>query len=102
MIQTNLPSSRFLGFIGLKITVPWGREASGQQEAAANVGAIHQRYDAVLFDIVRSLGKARAHLGAARQTASLLRRENLPQARATLRAVLAAYGQGRSAVQGGG
>ena len=44
--------------------------------------------------------KARAHLDAARQTAALLRREGLPQARATLHGVLGAYGQGSGDLAG--
>ena len=100
LIQTNNRPVGFAATIGLNIPVPWGREASGQREAAANVGASQQRYDAVLLDIEGSLGEARARLDAARQTAVLLRRESLPQARATLRAVLAAYGQGRGDLAG--
>ena len=95
LIQTNNRPIGFAATVGLNIPVPWGREASGQREAAANVGVAQQRYDAALLDIEGSLGEARARLEAARQTAALLRRESLPQARATLRAVLAAYGQGR-------
>ena len=100
LIQTNNRPVGFAATIGLNIPVPWGREASGQREAAANVGASQQRYDAVLLDIEGSLGEARARLDAARQTAALLRRESLPQAQATLRAVLAAYGQGRGDLAG--
>ena len=95
LIQTNNRPVGFAATVGLNIPVPWGRAASGQREAAANVGVAQQRYDTALLDIEGSLGEARARLEAARQTAALLRRESLPQARATLRAVLAAYGQGR-------
>ena len=100
LLQTNNRPVGFAATIGLNIPVPWGRAAPGQREAAANVGASQQRYDAVLLDIEGSLGEARARLDAARQTAALLRRESLPQARATLRAVLAAYGQGRGDLSG--
>ena len=100
LIQTNNRPVGFAATIGLNIPVPWGREASGQREAAANVGASQQRYDAALLDIEGSLGEARARFDAARQTAALLRGESLPQARATLRAVLAAYGQGRGDLAG--
>lgn len=100
LIQTNNRPVGFAATIGLNIPVPWGREASGQREAAANVGATRQRYDAALLDIEGSLGEARARLDAARETAALLRRESLPQAQATLRAVLAAYGQGRGDLAG--
>ena len=95
LLQTNNRPVGFAATIGLNIPVPWGQKASGQREAAANVGASQQRYDSVLLEIEGSLGEARARLDAARQTAALLRRESLPQARAALRAVLAAYGQGR-------
>ena len=95
LVQTNNRPVGFAATIGLNIPVPWGRAGSGQREAAANVGASQQRYAAVLLEIEGSLGEARARWDAARQTAALLRRESLPQARATLRAVLAAYGQGR-------
>ena len=100
LVQTNNRPVGFAATVGLNIPVPWGREASGQREAAANVGASQQRYDAVLLEIEGSLGEARARLDAARQTAALLRRESLPQAQATLRAVLAAYGQGRGDLAG--
>ena len=100
LVQTNHRPVGFAATVGLNIPVPWGREASGQREAAANVGASQQRYDAVLLEIEGSLGEARARLDAARQTAALLRRESLPQAQATLRAVLAAYGQGRGDLAG--
>ncbi len=100
LIQTNNRPVGFAATIGLNIPVPWGREASGQREAVANVGASQHRYNAVLLDIEGSLGEAKARLDAARQTAALLRRESLPQARATLRAVLAAYGQGRGDLAG--
>lgn len=96
IIQTNNRPVGFAATIGLNIPVPWGRAASGQQEADANVGASLLRYDAVLLEIEGSLGEAKARLDTARQTADLLRKESLKQARATLRVVLAAYGQGRS------
>ncbi len=95
VIQTNNRPVGFAATVGLNIPVPWGREASGQQEAAANVAASQQRYDAVLLEIEGSLGEAKARLDAARQTAELLRKESLPQARATMRAVMAGYSQGR-------
>jgi len=101
LIQTNKRPVGFAATIGLNVPVPWGREASGQREAAANVGVARQRYDAAVLDIEGSLGEARARLEAARQTAALLRRESLPQARAILRAVLAAYGQGRGDLASG-
>ena len=95
VIQTNNRPTGFAATVGLNIPVPWGREASGQQDAAATVGATEQRYDAALRDIEGTLGEAKARLDAAEQTASLLRAESLPQARATLRTTLASYSQGR-------
>ena len=95
IIQTNNRPVGFAATVGLNIPVPWGREASGQQEAAANLGASQLRYDAILLEIEGSLGEAKARLVAARLTSELLRKESLPQARATQRAVMAAYGQGR-------
>lgn len=100
LVQTNNRPVGFAATVGLNIPMPWGRAASGQREAAANLGASQHRYDAVLLDIEGSLGEARARLDASRQTAALLRRESLPQARATLRAVVAAYGQGRGDLGG--
>jgi outer membrane protein, heavy metal efflux system len=72
LIQTNNRPVGFAATVGFNIPVPWGREASGQQEAAAQLGASQQRYDA-----------------------ALLRREALPQARAMFQTVLANYGQGK-------
>jgi len=100
LIQTNNRPVGFAATIGLNVPVPWGRAASGQREAAANVGASQHRYVAVLLEIEGSLGEARARLDAARQTAALLRRESLPQAQSVLRAVLAAYGQGHGDLAG--
>lgn len=100
LVQTNNRPVGFAATVGLNIPMPWGRGASGQREAAANLGASQHRYDAVLLDIEGSLGEARARLDASRQTAALLRRESLLQARATLRAVVAAYGQGRGDLGG--
>lgn len=100
LVQTNNRPVGFAATVGLNIPMPWGRGASGQREAAATLGASQQRYDAVLLDIEGSLGEAKARLDASRQTAALLRRESLPQARATLRSVVAAYGQGRGDLGG--
>ena len=95
VIQTNNRPTGFAATIGVNIPVPWGRERSGQQDASATVGATELRYDAALRDIEGTLGEARARLEAAEQTTALLRAESLPQARATLRATLTGYSEGR-------
>jgi cobalt-zinc-cadmium efflux system outer membrane protein len=95
LIQTNNRPVGFAATIGLNIPVPWGREASGQQEAAAQLGATQQRYNAALLEIEGALGEAAAKLRAARATEALLRREAIPQARAMFQTVLANYSQGK-------
>jgi cobalt-zinc-cadmium efflux system outer membrane protein len=95
LIQTNNRPVGFAATIGLNIPVPWGREASGQQEAAAQLGASQQRYDAAVLEIEGALGEAAAKLRAARATEALLRREAIPQARAMFQTVLANYSQGK-------
>ena len=95
LIQTNNRPVGFAATIGFNIPVPWGREASGQQEAAAQLGATQQRYDATALEIEGALGEAVAKLRAARATEALLQREAMPQARATFQTVLANYSQGK-------
>ncbi len=95
LIQTNHQPVGFAATIGFNIPVPWGREASGQQEAAAQLRATQQRYDAALLEIEGALGEAAAKLRAARATEALLRREAIPQARALFQTVLADYSQGK-------
>ncbi len=95
LIQTNSRPVGFAATVGLNIPLPWGREAAGQQEAAAQLGASQQRYEATRLDIEGALGEAIARLRAARATELLLRREAMPQARAAFQAVLAGYSQGR-------
>jgi len=95
LIQTNNRPVGFAATVGFNIPVPWGREASGQREADAQLGASQQRYDASLLEIEGALGEAVAKLGAAQATEALLRREAMPQARAGFQATLAAYGQGK-------
>jgi len=95
LIQTNNRPVGFSATVGLTVPLPWGREAAGQREAAAQLGAEEHRYDATRLDIEGALGEALARLRAARDTEALLRREALPQARAAFRTVLAGYGQGR-------
>jgi outer membrane protein, heavy metal efflux system len=72
-----------------------GREASGQHEAAAQLGATQQRYEAARLEIEGALGEAIAKLRAVRATETLLRREAMPQARAVFQTVLANYSQGK-------
>jgi outer membrane protein TolC len=95
LIQTNNRPVGFAATVGLNIPVPWGREASGQQEAAAQLSATQQRYDAALLEIEGALGEAVAKLRAARATEALLRREAIPQARASFQTILANYSQGK-------
>ncbi len=95
LIQTNNRPTGFAATVGLNIPVPWGRTASGQQEAAARLSATQQRYDATLLEVEGALGEGIARLEAARRTGTLLRREALPQAQGAFRAVLASYGQGQ-------
>lgn len=95
LFQTNNQPVGFSATVGLNIPLPWGREGAGQREAAAQLGATQQRYDAARLEIEGALGEAVAKLRAARATEALLRREAVPQARAAFRTVLANYGQGR-------
>jgi len=95
LIQTNNRPVGFAATVGLNIPVPWGRTASGQQEAAARLSATQQRYDATLLEVEGALGEGIARLEAARRTEALLHREALPQAQGAFRAVLAGYGQGQ-------
>jgi len=95
LIQTNNRPVGFAATVGLNIPLPWGRQASGQQEAAAQLGASQQRYEASRLEIEGALGEAMARLRAARAIKELLRREAAPQARAAFQAALAGYGQGR-------
>jgi len=94
LIQTNNRPVGFAATVGFNIPVPWGREASGQREAEAQLGASQQRYTASLFEVEGALGEAVAKLRAARATEALLRRESMPQARAGFQASLASYSQG--------
>ena len=95
LIQTNNRPVGFAATVGLNIPLPWGREAAGQREAAAQLGASQQRYEATRLEMEGALGEAIARLRAARATELLLRREARPQARAAFEAVLAGYGQGK-------
>lgn len=95
LVQTNNRPVGFAATVGLNIPLPWGRESAGQHEAAAQVGASQQRYEASRLEVEGALGEAIARLKAARATEVLLRREAMPQAKAGFQALLAGYGQGR-------
>jgi outer membrane protein, heavy metal efflux system len=93
--QTNHEPVGFAATVGFNIPLGWGREASGQHEAAAQLGATQQRYEAARLEIEGALGEAIAKLRAVRATETLLRREAMPQARAVFQTVLANYSQGK-------
>jgi outer membrane protein TolC len=95
LIQTNNRPPGIAATVGLNIPLPWGKEASEQQAATAQLGAAQQRYDAALLDIQSALGEALARLKAARQADALVARKALPEARAALKSVTADYAQGR-------
>jgi outer membrane protein, heavy metal efflux system len=95
VVQTNHEPVGFAATIGFNIPLGWGREASGQREAAAQLGATQQRYEAVRLEIEGALGEAIAKLRAARATETLLRSEAMPQARAVFQTILANYSQGK-------
>jgi outer membrane protein, heavy metal efflux system len=95
LIQTNHQPVGVAATIGFNIPVPWGREASQQREAAAQLSATQQRYDAAWLNIQGALAESVAKLQAARSTEALLRRQALPQARATMQSLLAGYSQGK-------
>ena len=100
LIQTNNRPVGFAATIGLNIPVPWGREASGQREAAAQLGASQQRYEATRLEIEGALGEALARFQAARNTESILRKDAMPQARASFQTMLANFSQGRGELAG--
>jgi len=95
LIQTNDRPVGFAATIGFNIPIPWGREASGQHAAAAQLGASQMRYEAAMQEVEGALGEAVARLHASRATEALLQREAMPQARATFQTVLANYSQGK-------
>jgi cobalt-zinc-cadmium efflux system outer membrane protein len=95
LIQTNRQPVGFAATVGLNIPLPWGREAAGQREAAAQLGATQERYDAARLEIEGALGEAVAKLSAARSTEALLHKEAMPQARAAFQTVLANYSRGK-------
>ena len=100
LIQTNDRPVGFAATVGLNIPLPWGRQASGQREATAQLGASQQRYDAARLEIEGALAEAMAKLGGARATEMLLRDEAMPQAHAAFQTILANYSQGRGDLTG--
>lgn len=94
LIQTNNRSPGFTAAIGINLPLGWGREASEQKAAEAQLGAARERQDAVLYDIQAALGEAIARLDAARQTATLIDDEAQPEMTAMLHSATAAYSQG--------
>ncbi|MGI8568449.1 MAG: TolC family protein [Methylocella sp.] len=95
LIQTNNRPPGAAATVGLNIPLPWGKEASEQAAAAAQLGAAQQRYDAALLDIQSALAEPRERLKAARQADALVARKALPEARAALKSVIADYTEGR-------
>ncbi len=95
LIQTNNRPPGVAATVGLNVPLPWGKEASEQQAATAQLGAAQQRYEAALLDIQSALGEALARLKAARKADALVARKALPEAQAALKSVTADYAQGR-------
>jgi outer membrane protein, heavy metal efflux system len=95
LVQTNNRPPGVAATIGLNIPLPWGREASEQQAATAQLGAAEQHYEAVLLDIQSALAEAREKLKAAQRADALIARKALPEARAALKSILSDYSQGR-------
>lgn len=95
LIQTNNRPVGFAATVGFNIPVPWSGEAAGQREAAAQLDATHERYDAAQLKIEGALREALIRLRAAKSTVTLLRRNALPQAHEEFKSSLASYSQGR-------
>jgi outer membrane protein, heavy metal efflux system len=95
LVQTNNRPPGVAATVGLNIPLPWGREASEEQAATAQVGAAQQHYEAALLDIQSALAEAREKLKAAQRAEALVARKALPEARAALKSVVSDYSQGR-------
>jgi outer membrane protein, heavy metal efflux system len=95
LVQTNNRPPGVAATIGLNIPLPWGREASEQQAATAQLGAAQQRYEAALLDVQSTLAEVREKLKAAQRADALIARKALPEARAALKSVISDYSQGR-------
>jgi outer membrane protein TolC len=95
LIQTNNRPPGVAATVGLNIPLPWGKEASEEQAANAQLSAAQQRYETALLDIQSALGEASARLKAARSAVALVAQKALPEARAALKSITADYAQGR-------
>jgi outer membrane protein TolC len=95
LVQTNNRPPGVAATVGVNIPLPWGKEASDQAAASAQLGAAQQRYEAALLDIQSALAEAREKLKAAQRAEALIARKALPEARAGLKSTLADYAQGR-------
>lgn len=95
LIQTNNRPPGVAATVGFNVPLPWGREASEQQAATAQLGAAQQRYEAALLDIQSALAEAREKLKAAQRAEALVARKALPEAQAALKSVVSDYSQGR-------
>jgi len=95
LIQTNNRPPGVAATVGFNIPLPWGREASEQQAATAQLGAAQQHYEAALLDIQSALAEAREKFKAAQRAEALVARKALPEARAALKSVVSDYSQGR-------
>ncbi len=95
LVQTNDRPPGVAAAVGFNIPLPWGREASEEQAARAQLGAARQHYEAVVLDIQSALAEAREKLKAARRAEALVARKALPEARAAFQSVLSDYSQGR-------
>jgi hypothetical protein len=67
LIETNNRPPGVAATVGFNIPLPWGREASEQQAATAQLGATQQHYEAALLDIQSALAEAREKLKAAQR-----------------------------------
>jgi outer membrane protein, heavy metal efflux system len=95
LIQTNNRPPGVAATVGLNIPLPWGKEASEQAAASAQLGAAQQRYETALLDIQSALGEACERLKATRKADALVARKALPEARAALKSITVDYAQGR-------
>jgi cobalt-zinc-cadmium efflux system outer membrane protein len=95
LVQTNNRPPGVAATVGFNIPLPWGREASEQQAATAQLGAAQQHYEAALLDIQSALAEAHEKLKAAQRAEALVARKALPEARAALKSVVWDYSQGR-------
>jgi cobalt-zinc-cadmium efflux system outer membrane protein len=94
LVQTNNRPPGVAATVGFNIPLPWGREASEQQAATAQLGAAQQRYEAGVLDIQSALAEAREKLKAAQRAEALVARKALPEARAALKSIVSDYSQG--------